>query len=64
VRLTWYVLDRKEYLASLQELGAGLPRADGPATTRRWPWWQVSGLVEDAARLEIEATAVIPEEAG
>ena len=63
VRLTWYVLDRKEYLASVQELGAAYRELMG----RHYPTMavvQVSGLVEDAARLEIEATAVIPEEAG
>ena len=63
VRLTWYVLDRKEYLASLKELGAAYRELMG----RHYPTMavvQVSGLVEDAARLEIEATAVIPEEAG
>ena len=62
VRLTWYVLDRKEYLASLQELGAAYRELMG----RHYPTMavvQVSGLVEDAARLEIEATAVIPGEA-
>jgi enamine deaminase RidA (YjgF/YER057c/UK114 family) len=62
VRLTWYVLDRKEYLASLMELGAAYRELMG----RHYPTMavvQVSGLVEDAARLEIEATAVIPEEA-
>ncbi len=61
VRLTWYVLDRKEYLASLKELGAAYRELMG----RHYPTMavvQVSGLVEDAARLEIEATAVIPEE--
>jgi enamine deaminase RidA (YjgF/YER057c/UK114 family) len=61
VRLTWYVLDTKEYLASLQELGAAYRELMG----RHYPTMavvQVSGLVEDAARLEIEATAVIPEE--
>jgi len=59
VRLTWYVLDRKEYL-SLKELGAAYRELMG----RHYPTMavvQVSGLVEDAARLEIEATAVIPE---
>ena len=60
VRLTWYVLDRKEYLASLKELGAAYRELMG----RHYPTMavvQVSGLVEDAACLEIEATAVIPE---
>jgi enamine deaminase RidA (YjgF/YER057c/UK114 family) len=62
VRLTWYVLDRKEYLASLKELGAAYRELMG----RHYPTMavvQVSGLVENEARLEIEATAVIPEEA-
>ena len=57
VRLTWYVLDRKEYLASLKELGAAYRELMG----RHYPTMavvQVSGLVEDAARLEIEATEI------
>ncbi len=60
VRLTWYVLDKKEYLASLAEVGAAYRELMG----RHYPAMavvQVSGLVEDEARLEIEATAVIPE---
>jgi enamine deaminase RidA (YjgF/YER057c/UK114 family) len=59
VRLTWYVLDKKEYLASLPEVGAAYRELMG----RHYPAMavvQVSGLVEDEARLEIEATAVIP----
>jgi enamine deaminase RidA (YjgF/YER057c/UK114 family) len=59
VRLTWYVLDKKEYLASLAEVGAAYRELMG----RHYPTMavvQVSGLVEDEARLEIEATAVIP----
>jgi enamine deaminase RidA (YjgF/YER057c/UK114 family) len=59
VRLTWYVLDKKEYLASLSEVGAAYRELMG----RHYPTMavvQVSGLVEDEARLEIEATAVIP----
>jgi enamine deaminase RidA (YjgF/YER057c/UK114 family) len=59
VRLTWYVLDRQEYLASLTEVGAAYRSLMG----RHYPTMavvQVSGLVEDQARLEIEATAVIP----
>jgi enamine deaminase RidA (YjgF/YER057c/UK114 family) len=60
VRLTWYVLDKKEYLAALDEVGAAYRELMG----RHYPTMavlQVSGLVEDAARLEIEATAVIAE---
>jgi enamine deaminase RidA (YjgF/YER057c/UK114 family) len=60
VRLTWYVLDKAEYLASIKEVGAAYRELMG----RHYQVMavvQVSGLVEDAARLEIEATAVIPE---
>jgi len=59
VRLTWYVLDRDEYLASLKEVGAAYRELMG----KHYPTMavvQVSGLVEREARLEIEATAVIP----
>jgi enamine deaminase RidA (YjgF/YER057c/UK114 family) len=59
VRLTWYVLDKKEYLASLREVGLAYRELMG----RHYPTMavvQVTGLVEDEARLEIEATAVIP----
>ena len=60
VRLTWYVLDKREYLGALKEVGAAYRELMG----RHYPVMavlQVSGLVEDAARLEIEATAVIPD---
>jgi len=62
VRLTWYVLDKAEYLAALKEVGAAYRELMG----RHYPAMavvQVSGLVEKEAKLEIEATAVIPEEA-
>mgnify|MGYP006200408859 CR=1 FL=1 len=60
VRLTWYVLDRQEYLASLKAVGEAYRTLMG----RHFPTMavvQVSGLVEPEARLEIEATAVVPE---
>jgi enamine deaminase RidA (YjgF/YER057c/UK114 family) len=60
VRLTWYVLDKQEYLAALTDVGAAYRELMG----RHYPTMavvQVSGLVEDEARLEIEATAVLPE---
>jgi enamine deaminase RidA (YjgF/YER057c/UK114 family) len=59
VRLTWYVLDRDEYLASLKEVGAAYRELMG----KHYPTMavvQVSGLMERNARLEIEATAVVP----
>jgi len=61
VRLTWYVLDKAEYLASLKEVGAAYRELIG----RHYPVMavvQVGALVEDQARLEIEAIAVIPED--
>ncbi len=61
VRLTWYVLDKDEYLKSLREVGAYYRELMG----KHYPTMavlQVGGLVEDGARLEIEATAVVPEE--
>ena len=59
VRLTWYVLDKAEYFASLEDVGAAYRELMG----RHYPVMavvQVSALVEDKARLEIEATAVVP----
>jgi enamine deaminase RidA (YjgF/YER057c/UK114 family) len=59
VRLTWYVLDKQEYLNSLKAVGEAYRELMG----RHYPTMavvQVSGLVEPEARLEIEATAVIP----
>ena len=60
VRLTWFVLDKQEYLGALKEIGAAYRELMG----RNFPVMavmQVSGLVEAEARLEIEATAVIPD---
>jgi enamine deaminase RidA (YjgF/YER057c/UK114 family) len=60
VRLTWYVIDRDEYLASLKAIGPAYRELMG----KHYPAMavvQVSGLVEALARLEIEATAVIPD---
>ena len=59
VRLTWYVLDKQEYLGSLKDVGAAYRELMG----RHYPTMavvQVGGLVEPEARLEIEATAVVP----
>ena len=58
-RLTWFVLDKQEYLSRLGELGEAYRSVMGrhfPAMTLV----QVGALVEDEARLEIEATAVVP----
>jgi len=58
-RMTWYVTDKQEYLAHLRELGAAYRELIGnhfPAMTLV----EVSALVEDGAKVEIEATAVVP----
>jgi enamine deaminase RidA (YjgF/YER057c/UK114 family) len=60
VRLTWYLVDKREYLAASREIGAIYRQILGrhfPAMTVV----QVSALLEDGARVEIEATAVVPE---
>jgi enamine deaminase RidA (YjgF/YER057c/UK114 family) len=59
VRLTWYVLDREEYMNSLKAVGEAYRELMG----KHYPTMavvQVSGLIEPEARLEIEATAVVP----
>lgn len=59
-RMTWYVLDKKEYVAAYKEIGEVYREVIGrhfPAMTTV----QVAGLVEDRARVEIEVTAVIPD---
>jgi enamine deaminase RidA (YjgF/YER057c/UK114 family) len=60
VRMNWYVLDKKEYVDSYKQLGIVYREVFGghyPAMTAV----QVSSLIEDAARVEIEVTAVIPD---
>ena len=60
VRLTWYVRDMDEYLADLKALGAAYRETMG----RHFPAMavvEVRRLVEAEARLEIEATAVLPQ---
>ena len=59
VRLTWYVLDIEEYLASLKELGRAYREIFG-AHYPAMALVQVVRLVEKEARVEIEATAVVP----
>jgi len=59
VRMTWYVTDKREYLGALKEVGAAWRELMG----RHYPAMavvQVGALVEDAAKIEIETTAVVP----
>jgi enamine deaminase RidA (YjgF/YER057c/UK114 family) len=59
VRLTWYVVDIEEYLANLKELGVIYREIFG-AHYPAMALVQVVRLVEKDARVEIEATAVVP----
>ena len=59
-RMTWYVLDKQEYRASLKEIGQVYREVMGknyPAMSLL----QVSALLEDQAKVEIETTAVLPD---
>jgi enamine deaminase RidA (YjgF/YER057c/UK114 family) len=60
VRMTWYVTDRDLYVANLAEIGAAWRAIIG----KHYPCMAVvavSALVEPAARIEIETTAVVPD---
>jgi enamine deaminase RidA (YjgF/YER057c/UK114 family) len=60
VRMTWYVMDRREYLAASAEVGQAYRDVIGrhyPAMTAV----QVAGLIEERARVEIEVTAIVPQ---
>lgn len=59
VRMTWYITDRDEYLANAREIGAVYRAVIG----RTFPTMAVvivAGLIEPAAKVEIETTAVVP----
>jgi enamine deaminase RidA (YjgF/YER057c/UK114 family) len=60
VRLTWYVTDKREYLAALKDVGAAFRELVGHYDIAMSAI-QVGALIEDEARVEIEATAVIPD---
>ena len=59
VRMTWYVVDKHEYMGAYKEIGAIYRDIIGqhyPAMTAV----QVAGLLEERARVEIEVTAIVP----
>ncbi len=61
VRMTWYLKDKKEYVARLKEIGSVYREVMG----RHYPAMsavQVVDLIEDEAKVEIEVTAVVPVE--
>lgn len=60
VRMTWFITDKDEYLSSGKDLGAAYREVFG----RHFPVMAVvvvKGLIETGAKLEIEATAVVPD---
>ena len=59
VRMTWYVTDKREYLAAGREVGAAFREIIGSYNAAMTAV-VVKALIEDRAKVEIEATAVIP----
>ena len=59
VRMTWYVTDKREYLAAGREVGLAFREIIGSYNAAMTAV-QVTALMEDRAKVEIEATAVIP----
>jgi enamine deaminase RidA (YjgF/YER057c/UK114 family) len=60
VRMTWYVTDKREYLAAGREVGQAFRELIGDYDIAMSAV-QVAALIEDRAKVEIEATAVIPD---
>ena len=60
VRMTWYVTDKREYLAAGKAVGAAFRELVGHYGIAMSAV-QVAALIEDSAKVEIEATAVIPD---
>ncbi len=60
VRMTWYVTDKREYLAAGREVGRAFREVIG-AYNAAMTAVEVKALIEDRAKVEIEATAVIPD---
>lgn len=59
VRMTWYVTDRREYLAASKEIGQAFREIIG-AYNAAMTAVEVTALMEDRAKVEIEVTAVLP----
>ena len=60
VRMTWYVTDKREYLAQAHEIGAVFREIIGSFNAAMTAV-QVVALIEDRAKVEIEVTAVVPD---
>lgn len=59
-RMTWYRLDKREYLARGREVGQAYREVLGSEYAIAMTAVQVAGLIEDRAKVEIEVTAVLP----
>ena len=60
VRMTWYVTDKREYLAAAQDVGKAFREIIG-AYNAAMTAVEVRALIEDRAKVEIEVTAVLPD---
>jgi enamine deaminase RidA (YjgF/YER057c/UK114 family) len=60
VRMTWYVVDRRDYLARARDIGAAFRDVMGRHYDIAMTAVQVVALVEERAKVEIEVTAVVP----
>ena len=60
VRMTWYVTDKREYIAAYPEIGRAFREIIGSFQAAMTAV-QVTALIEDRAKVEIEVTAVVPE---
>jgi enamine deaminase RidA (YjgF/YER057c/UK114 family) len=61
VRMTWYLIDKREYIARGREVGQAYREVLGRDYGIAMSAVQVSALMEDRAKVEIEVTAVVPE---
>lgn len=61
VRMTWYLIDKREYIARGREVGAAYREVLGRDYGIAMSAVQVSALMEDRAKVEIEVTAVVPD---
>jgi len=60
VRMTWYVTDKREYVAAYPEIGKAFRELIGSFNAAMTAV-EVAALIEDRAKVEIEVTAVIPD---
>ncbi len=60
VRMTWYVTDKREYMAAGKEIGLAFREIIGSYNAAMTAV-EVTALMEDRAKVEIEATVVLPE---